>query len=56
MKKVKDNGDIEYRNAGGDLHREDGPAVIDALNYKAWYLNGEQIPEEMFNKLMGIED
>jgi hypothetical protein len=29
-----------YRNAKGDLHREDGPAVELDNVYKAWYQNG----------------
>lgn len=30
-----------YRNAAGQLHREDGPAVEDYLGTKLWYQNGQ---------------
>ena len=39
MKTIKENGNIEYRNAEGQRHREDGPAVERANGYKAWFLN-----------------
>ena len=31
---------IVFRNDAGVLHREDGPAIIDADGYKAWRING----------------
>ena len=31
---------IEHRNAAGQLHREDGPAVENANGDKLWYING----------------
>ena len=40
MKTILKNGTIEYRNAEGQLHREDGPAIEWENGYKAWYLNG----------------
>ena len=30
----------EYRNEKGQLHRADGPAIINS-NYEIWYFNGE---------------
>ena len=33
----------------GLLHREDGPAYVDANGSKVWYLNGEELTEEEFN-------
>ncbi len=35
------NGDVEYRNDKGQLHREDGPAVETADGDKYWYRNGK---------------
>ena len=29
-----------YRNAEGQLHREEGPAYIEHSGYKAWWING----------------
>lgn len=33
---------VEYRNAAGQLHRDDGPAVIFNIGYKAWWVNGKR--------------
>ena len=43
MKNYRKNfGDrIEWRNANGQLHREDGPAVEYANGDKYWYINGK---------------
>ena len=41
MKTILKNGIIEYRNAEGQLHREDGPAVEYVDGDKVWYLNGQ---------------
>lgn len=38
---VNQVGNITYRNADGQLHREDGPASIYTLGYQIWYKNGE---------------
>ena len=35
-------GNLHWRNAKGEYHREDGPAVIWADGTKSWYLNGER--------------
>ncbi len=35
-------GTTTYRNANGDLHREEGPAYIEHSGYKAWWLNGQR--------------
>ena len=39
MKKVFDDGDVEYRNSNGKLHRTDGPAVEYADGDKYWFIN-----------------
>lgn len=36
---------IEYRNAAGRLHKEDGPAVIHG-DYMEWWVNGELHKED----------
>jgi len=33
------NGDMHWRNARGQLHREDGPAIICVNGDKRWYMN-----------------
>ena len=33
-------GGKEWRNANGELHREDGPAIEAPNVYKCWYRNG----------------
>ena len=35
------NGDTEYRNVKGQLHRLDGPAVIRRTGGENWYKNGK---------------
>ena len=30
---------VEWRNELGQLHREDGPAIVCAYGYKEWYIN-----------------
>lgn len=46
---VDDEGTIRwYKN--GKLHRKDGPAVEYADGRQYWYINGELITEEEFNK------
>jgi len=40
------NGDIEWRNTSGLIHREDGPAVEYADGTKVWYLNGKRHRED----------
>ena len=47
---VDNGGTIRWHNERGQLHREDGPAVELANGYKAWYLNGQFLTEEEFNK------
>ena len=32
---------IEHRNENEELHCVDGPAVVRADGYRAWYLNGK---------------
>ena len=36
------DGTREWRR-GGQLHRDDGPAVEEPYGYMAWYRNGERI-------------
>ena len=40
--RVYEDGTIEYRNANGKLHRDDGPAAIRANGYQYYYQNGER--------------
>jgi hypothetical protein len=35
------DGTIEYRNAEGQLHRTDGPAITRPDGYQEWCLNGK---------------
>jgi hypothetical protein len=44
------NGIIEYINNNSKLHRIDGPAIEFANGSKYWYVNGEEMTEEEFNK------
>ena len=32
---------VKYKNSDGDLHRENGPAVIHRDGYQAWFLDGK---------------
>jgi hypothetical protein len=32
---------IEHRNEKSELHRVDGPAVVSADGFQAWWLNGK---------------
>lgn len=34
--------DRVWRNAAGQLHREDGPAIITAIGTKTWWINDKQ--------------
>ena len=49
---------IVFMNDAGQIHREDGPAAIDADGYKAWYINDmhygdtEEPPEEYLQALV----
>ena len=38
---IGEYGQTEYKNKQGELHREDGPAVIYADGKKVWYINGK---------------
>jgi len=40
--KIDTNGDKQWYNSKGKLHRKDGPAVEYADGYKAWYINGKR--------------
>ena len=43
---VDGDGDIWYYNEDGELHREDGPAVVYRDGTKFWYRNGELHKED----------
>jgi hypothetical protein len=40
------DGTKVWRNKNGDLHREDGPAIIWASGDKEWWLNGRRHRED----------
>jgi len=44
--RVYANGDVEWRDEAGDLHREDGPAIERVDGDKFWYLNGKTHRED----------
>ena len=39
----------------GNLHREDGPAVVWSDGTKSWSLNGKELSEEEFNNRHNVE-
>lgn len=41
-----ENGNKFWLNSNGDLHREDGPAVIKTNGIKEWWVNGERHRED----------
>ena len=41
-----ENGCTEWKDAKGDLHREEGPAVVGANGYKEYWIHGELHNEE----------
>lgn len=43
---------LENREKGDKRHRENGPAIIRNDGKKAWYLNGDQLTEQEFNKIL----
>ena len=45
-----ENGIIEYIDNNDRLHRTDGPAFEHPDGYKEWYVNGEQMTGEQFNR------
>lgn len=47
VKRIKyGDGNILYRNENGELHRDDGPAVISPHGGKIWYRNGKKHRED----------
>jgi len=40
-KTIDKEGNIEYLNNNGELHRDDGPAIEDANGDKFWFQNGK---------------
>ena len=45
---TNENGTIIYRNADGDFHNPNGPAVIYADGCKAHWINGKYLTEAKF--------
>ena len=43
---VVDNIETKKWHKDGELHREDGPAIIKANGTKSWYINGKQHRED----------
>ena len=48
-KVVVTDGGAQYWCLNGQLHREDGPAIIFADGEQSWYLNGKKLTEQEFN-------
>lgn len=42
IRMVQDSYKTSYRNAAGELHRNNGPAVIHNNGNKEWWINGER--------------
>lgn len=40
---IPDKNHICFRNAQGQLHRDDGPALEHNNGYQSWYLNDERV-------------
>ena len=40
-------GNKSWCNKQGQLHRTDGPAVINASGHQEWYINGRYITDEV---------
>ena len=53
--KIDKDGVKEWRLPGGDLHREDGPAIHDISGYSEWWLNGEKYSKEEYKKKMRLK-
>ncbi len=47
--KVFDWG-TEWRNSKGQVHREDGPALVWNNGYNGWYLNGVHYSKEEYKR------
>ena len=41
---IRENGVYRVRNSAGQLHRDDGPAMVYPDGTQEWYRNGEEIP------------
>ena len=48
---VTENTNVSYYYLNGQLHREDGPAVIYTNGTKEWWINNKRLTEEEFNKI-----
>ena len=44
-------GTVKKWSINGKYHREDGPAVECGNGYKEWWIDGEKITEEEFNRI-----
>ena len=59
---VDRSGDVYWYNEEGDIHREDGPAVVweppsaYAASYTAWWLDGKEFKFDEWIKLTPISD
>ena len=51
MKKVYNNGDVEYQNSDGELHRTVGPTLECANGDKHWYINGKLLASMVSGKV-----
>jgi hypothetical protein len=53
---LHNDGDVYWHNADGQIHREDGPAIIHDDGEVEWYLNDEEYTLEDWLKLSTIPD
>jgi flagellar basal body rod protein FlgG len=53
---LHDDGDIHWYNEEGQLHKEDGPAVIWANGNSYWFLNGKHYDFYEWIKLTPVSD
>ena len=42
-------GIVRWRNADGELHRTDGPAVEYPNGSRSWFVNGNELTEDEFH-------
>ena len=45
-----EHGVIKYRNRAGQYHRIHGPAQIYPSGTKWWYINGQPMPKQVWEK------
>lgn len=51
-RKYTDGSESWWNESGDKRHRENGPAIIFANGNKYWSLNGEELSEAEFNKIL----